>query len=62
MEDRIEILRRRIDLYRRYVAVGPDVAVIRLYKYLIEITEEELREIEAREQPEQDADSRGKSD
>jgi hypothetical protein len=48
MEDRAEILRHRIEIYRRYLAMGVDVDVAELYLHFIAISEAELTEIERR--------------
>lgn len=49
MEDRAEILRRRIDAYRCYLAVGSDIVITRLILREIATDEAELAAIADRE-------------
>jgi hypothetical protein len=48
MEDRTEILRRRIDAYRCYLAVGGDIQTVRMILSEVTVHEAELAAIERR--------------
>jgi hypothetical protein len=48
MEDRAEILRRRIEAHRCYLSVGADLAIVRVFLSQIAADEAELALIEMR--------------
>ena len=49
MEERVDILRRRIALYRRYLREGVDAALVAEYAWRLAKDEAELAAIEAGE-------------